>query len=137
MFIPLLALLLSSPSVIADDRASAAHADPAAPPPAVEQPGPPPTSPTVEPPAPAAEPPLAVKPMVLADERLVVQPGRGITAKSSDGRFSLTVRARTQVRDTFVHEQNDTNEIAVKTLRLFVHGNVLLPELRYLVQLAL
>ena len=86
-----------------------------------------------------AEPegPLAVQPLPLIDERLVLQPGKGLTAKTPDGNFSLTLRARAQVRDTFVHEKLDTNELALKTLRLFVQGNVLRPELKYLVQLAL
>jgi hypothetical protein len=64
-------------------------------------------------------------------------PGRGLLVKTADERFSLGLRARAQFRDTFVHSgDTDTNELQVRTLRLVVHGNVLVPELRYNIQLA-
>lgn len=71
------------------------------------------------------------------DQRLIVAPGRGITAKTADGSTSMTVRARTQVRDTFVHDKLDTNELGIRTFRFIVQGNVLRPELKYSLQLAL
>ncbi|WP_245919275.1 porin [Melittangium boletus] len=67
---------------------------------------------------------------------ITAEPGRGILIKASE-RYSLGIRARIQLRETFLHfDESDTNEINVKTLRLVVHGNVLAPELRYTIQLA-
>jgi len=64
-------------------------------------------------------------------------PGRGIVVKTADERLSFGVRARAQFRDTFVHsEDSETNELQVRTLRLILHGNVLVPELRYNIQFA-
>ena len=68
----------------------------------------------------ADEPPLYVEPVVLLDDRLVVAPGKGITAKTADGSSSITLRARVQLRDTYVHEKLDTNELNVRTLRVYV-----------------
>ena len=70
------------------------------------------------------------------DDRLTLSPGKGLTVKSTDGTFSITLRARVQVRETFTHEVVDTNELNIKTMRFTVQGNVLAPELKYLVQLA-
>lgn len=64
-------------------------------------------------------------------------PGRGVTVLTPDKRFGLQLRARAQIRDTVaVTPKGPTNEINVKTLRLFVQGHVLVPELRYVIQLA-
>ncbi len=64
-------------------------------------------------------------------------PGKGLLVKTADERFSIGLRARAQFRDTFIHSgDTDTNELQVRTLRLIVHGNVLVPELRYNIQLA-
>ncbi|QRN98708.1 porin [Archangium violaceum] len=82
-------------------------------------------------PAPAPAAPANSPPIITAE------PGRGILVRSPDDRYSLGLRARIQLRETFLHVGNsDTNEINVKTLRLVVHGNVLVPELRYNIQLA-
>ncbi|HVG58804.1 MAG TPA: porin [Hyalangium sp.] len=68
---------------------------------------------------------------------VTAEPGRGIVVKSADNRYSLGLRARIQLRDTFTHfGDSDTNEINVRTLRLVVSGNVLSPELKYTIQLA-
>ena len=70
------------------------------------------------------------------DDRITVTPGKGVTAKTADGNFSITLRARAQVREIFAYDTTATNELNVKTLRFYVQGNVLVPELKYLVQLA-
>ncbi|WNG24555.1 porin [Cystobacter fuscus] len=99
--------------------------------PARGQSGSAPTQPSPEGPAPAPPAPAAETPTTITAE-----PGRGIVVKAGD-RFSFGLRARIQLRDTFLHfDQSDTNEIQVRTLRLVVGGNVLAPELRYNIQLA-
>lgn len=63
--------------------------------------------------------------------------GRGLTVARGES-LSMNVRARVQLRD--VVTLNDTavaNELALRTLRLYVNGKVLSPHLGYLVQLAL
>lgn len=73
----------------------------------------------------------------LFDDRLTASPGKGLTVKSSDGDFAITLRARVQLRDTFIQEAAaSTNELNLKTLRFYVQGNVLTPDLKYFVQLA-
>ncbi|APR78194.1 FmdC precursor [Minicystis rosea] len=68
---------------------------------------------------------------------LSAAPGKGFTIATTDGRFSSTWRARIQIRDTVTHDASGTtNEINVKTVRLWTYGHVLVPELRYGVQLA-
>lgn len=70
--------------------------------------------------------------------RVSAAPGRGLTVATGDDRFSLTIRPRVQLRDTFTYEEKrSTNEINVKTARLTMHGHVLSPDLRFNVQLAL
>ena len=64
-------------------------------------------------------------------------PGRGYTLSAADGRFSATLRARGQLRDTLTAATNLTNELNVKTIRLYLSGNILAPELKYFLQLAL
>lgn len=64
-------------------------------------------------------------------------PGKGIGLALPDGRFSFNLRFRAQVRDTILH-QNDktTNEIGFKTIRLWLTGNLLNPDIKYGIQLA-
>lgn len=83
------------------------------------------------------EPPPPPKPPADPPPTLTAEPGKGITVKAGD-RFSFGLRARVQLRDTFLHfDKSDTNELQVRTVRLILSGNVLAPELRYTVQLAL
>jgi hypothetical protein len=69
---------------------------------------------------------------------VTLAPGAGFSITTSDGRFSFGMRARSVVRDTVTVPPNapTTNELLVKTLRLFAFGNVLDPELKYFIQLA-
>ena len=82
-------------------------------------------------PTPSAPPEKAAPPSVTAE------PGKGIVVKAADGRYSFGVRARIQLRSTYVHfGDSDTSETQVRTLRLSVAGNVLSPDIKYTVQLA-
>ena len=96
--------------------------------------------------APPGEPPLKQTPvpgpfadarLAALDDRLVAEPGRGVTLRSADGAYALTFRPRVQLRDTFTHDTKDLNDLELKTLRLVFSGNVLVPELKFFVQLAL
>jgi hypothetical protein len=71
------------------------------------------------------------------DDRLVAEPGKGVTLRSLDGRYSLNVKPRVQIRDTFTHDTRDLNDLELKTLRLVISGNILSPDLKFFVQLAL
>lgn len=69
-------------------------------------------------------------------------PGRGVTVTFGDA-FSANLRARIQVRDT-VHVPSGvptsgevTNELAVRTLRIWLQGHAIDPHVRYGIQLAL
>lgn len=63
--------------------------------------------------------------------------GKGITVTSADESFSMTVRARVQIRETVtVADDEAKNDLNVRTVRLHVLGNVLSPEVRYAIQLA-
>lgn len=63
--------------------------------------------------------------------------GKGFTVKTADDKFSSTIRARLQVRETITHTgEDDTHEINVRTVRLTTSGHVLTPDLKYNVQLA-
>jgi hypothetical protein len=65
-------------------------------------------------------------------------PGKGLTVRTLDDRFAVSLRARFQLRNTFTHTgEADTNEINLKTARLVLSGHVLVPELKYTIQLAL
>ncbi|MBL8952574.1 MAG: porin [Myxococcaceae bacterium] len=79
---------------------------------------------------------LAAAPVAMLDDRVVIDPGRGITVRTLDGSYAATVRARTQIRNGYVHDAGDTNELNVSRLRFFFQGNALAPDLKYLVQLA-
>lgn len=64
-------------------------------------------------------------------------PGKGLTVTTPDKKFSLTLRTRMQLRETFAHvEGESTNEVQVKTLRFFAQGNVLDEKTKYVIQLA-
>ncbi|WP_224241260.1 porin [Hyalangium gracile] len=81
--------------------------------------------------APASQAPANPPPTVTAE------PGKGIVVKTADGKYSFGVRARIQLRETYVHfGDSDTSEINVRTLRLSVAGNILSPDIRYTIQLA-
>jgi hypothetical protein len=71
------------------------------------------------------------------DDRLVAEPGKGITLRSRDDSYALTFRPRFQIRDTYTHTTKDLNELGLKTLRLVFSGNMLVPELKFFIQLAL
>jgi hypothetical protein len=72
-----------------------------------------------------------------AQPSVVVAPGKGLTVTAADNKFAITLRSRIQLRNTFVHDdQRNTNEAQVRTLRFWVHGHVLTPELKYYIQLA-
>jgi hypothetical protein len=70
--------------------------------------------------------------------KVTATPGKGVTFTRADDRLSLTLRARAQIRETFVDGPGiaATNEIHIKTLRFIMHGHVLQKDLRYNVQLA-
>jgi hypothetical protein len=63
-------------------------------------------------------------------------PGKGITVRNKDDSYTLTLRARMQVRETLGFGEKTSNEINVKTVRLVTHGHVFSPKIRYNVQLA-
>jgi hypothetical protein len=68
---------------------------------------------------------------------VTAQPGKGLGVVSGDGRFAFNLRARFQLRNTFVDGPSpDTNETSIRTLRLITSGHVLTPDLRYVIQLA-
>jgi len=77
------------------------------------------------------------------DVQITVAPGRGLTVTSGDT-FSFQLRARMQVRDT-LHVPNSadasrntpSNELQIRTIRLWLLGNVLDRNTRYGIQLAL
>jgi phosphate-selective porin OprO and OprP len=89
---------------------------------------------------------LAVCPLTVAAQaqdsepapEVSAAPGHGITVRSADGRFSLNVRARIQVRETLGFSGGrSTGEFQIRTGRLFVQGHVLSPDVRYLIQTGL
>ena len=67
----------------------------------------------------------------------VPTPGRGLILSVGD-RFSLSIRPRVQVRDTVtvVPGVPTTNELNVKTARLWIEGHVLTRDLRFVLHLA-
>jgi hypothetical protein len=64
-------------------------------------------------------------------------PGRGLVLTVGDA-FSISLRPRVQVRDTVIIEDGKptTNEINVKTIRLWIMGHMLTKDLQYGIQLA-
>jgi hypothetical protein len=85
---------------------------------------------------------LALSGAVRAEESgqpvsLTAGPGRGFTVETTDGRYSATLRPRIQLRSTTGLNGGDvTQEANVKTVRLWVTGNVLSKSIGYGLQLA-
>jgi hypothetical protein len=115
-----------APEVPAPDATPVAEVPPASEAPAAE--------PTPEPPLKRTDSDMRFASL---DERLVAEPGKGVTLRSLDGRYSLNVKPRVQIRDMFTHDAHDLNDLELKTLRLVISGNILTPDLRFFVQLAL
>jgi hypothetical protein len=68
---------------------------------------------------------------------VTAKPGKGITVTSANGNYSLTLRPRIQLRETFSYEDDEPrNEINVKTMRLIMNGHVFTKDLGYRIQLA-
>ncbi len=95
------------------------------------------------PPAPTT---AAIPPIPAAPEdsiHLSVGPGRGLTVTAGES-FSLQIRARAQIRDT-LHIPNTadatrntpSNELQIRTIRLWLLGNIIDRNLRYGLQLGL
>ncbi len=65
-------------------------------------------------------------------------PGKGATFTSDDKRFSLNLRGRLQLRNTLAHPAGNTttDELGVRTARVFLTGNTFDKDLKYFVQLA-
>jgi len=104
-------------------------------------------APTPQPAAPAPAPSAPASSSSKEEEagpKVVVAAGKGLTVTSADEKNSLQIRARVQIRDTVTHDKyaepdaaQNTNELQIRTLRLYVQGNVLSKDLKYLIQLAL
>jgi hypothetical protein len=78
----------------------------------------------------------AAEPAAASDVTVSGSPGKGLTVKAGDG-FSMNVKARMQLRNTIARVDGETtNEINIRTVRLYTQGHVLTPELRYVVQFA-
>lgn len=88
-------------------------------------------------PAPVTAPPPVAEPTPASGPSLSIAPGRGITIRSADKNNELSLRSRIQLRTTLnKDDQRTTNETQVRTLRFTISGNVLVPELKYVIQLA-
>lgn len=105
------------------------------------------THPSIEPPAAALgapAPPLATDtPPPTVETRIEGAPGKGITLYVGDA-FSLNLRSRVQIRYQVdvprraSGEQGDAVQtVSIGTLRVWLSGHVFVPELTYMVQLAL
>ncbi|MFO0715065.1 MAG: hypothetical protein U0353_34825 [Sandaracinus sp.] len=100
-------------------------------------------APTPTPPAPTPTPPIAPTPPA---PTLTYEQGRGFTVRFGDT-FSANLQSRIQLRSSFAVYGDDgdastavpgpTNETQVRTARLWLRGNVLEPNIRYAIQLAL
>lgn len=90
----------------------------------------------ISPPAPVEAPKTAA---ANDSPKVTVAPGRGVTVTSASGDYAINLRARVQLRAAFTsHEERaDDLEASVRTARFFVAGHLLVPELKYLMQLAL
>jgi len=104
-----------------------------------------PTEPAPATPAPPAsgvssEPPP--RPPPSPGVTLTGAPGKGFTVATDDGKYSATVRARFQMRETVTGQGLEdaprrwTQETQVRTVRLFLQGHVLNPDVKYTLQLA-
>jgi hypothetical protein len=84
-------------------------------------------------PAPSARPPSDSVSVTAAA-------GKGVTFKTADDKFSLKLRGRIQLRDTYTHTVKpsvfNTNEVQVRTVRVWMQGNTFGPDIQYLLQLA-
>ena len=69
---------------------------------------------------------------------LSVRPGGGLSVRSSDDRFALTLSSRAQVREAVVLPASGaaTNDLSLRTLRLTLAGHTFSRDVRYYVQLA-
>ena len=68
---------------------------------------------------------------------ITARPGSGFTVTSANQKYSITLRPRIQLRETFAYADHEpSNEINVKTLRLSLAGHVLSKDLKYRIQLA-
>lgn len=72
-----------------------------------------------------------------AAQTVTAAPGKGLTVKAADDSFSITFKARAQLRETLTAGPTVTNEFGLRTARVAVQGHLLTPHLRYLLQLAL
>lgn len=65
--------------------------------------------------------------------------GKGATVRSGDGRFTLNLRARVQIRATVAgsprSDDDPTSEMAIRRMRLVLQGQALGPSLTYYLQL--
>jgi hypothetical protein len=78
---------------------------------------------------------------VHADEAAAVSvsaaPGKGVTFQSEGDRFALTLRPRIQIRETITEAASTTtSEINVRSVRLWLLGHVLSPDVKFATQLA-
>lgn len=97
----------------------------------------PPTSPGSMVPASAVDAAPVAAP---APARFEAAAGRGVTFNHGDA-YALTIRPRIQLRETVTHTPgatgpDTTNDIQVRTMRLWMMGHVIDPNLRFGVQLA-
>jgi hypothetical protein len=91
---------------------------------------------TAAPPAPPVTPAPPATPNPDRAE-VTAKAGKGFTVTSANGKYSLTLRPRIQLRETFTYEDPDpSNEINVKTMRLNLSGHVFTKDLTYRIQLA-
>jgi hypothetical protein len=76
------------------------------------------------------------------DITVTAAPGKGFTVATGDGKYSGTVRARFQMRGTVMGQGLEdaprrwTQEQQIRTVRFFLQGHVLNPDIKYLLQLA-
>ncbi len=81
--------------------------------------------------------PVVGQPRPVDTAHVTATPGQGVTLAADDGRSSLTLKPRLQLRETFTRAGGtSTNEAQLKTLRLWLQGHALSKALRYGVQLA-
>lgn len=88
--------------------------------------------------APAAPPTAATSASSTPPLALSYELGRGFTVRAGD-LFSANIQTRTQMRTTFAFNEtaDPRNETQIRTARLWFRGNVLEPNIRYTIQLAL
>ncbi len=83
--------------------------------------------------APEDVPPPPAPPVV----RVTLDLGRGVTVSHGEA-LSMNIRGRVQLRDSLtIVDPAVTNELSLRTARLYVQGKVLSPDLGYFLQLAL